>query len=103
MELNWPDSKTYTREFEPIRPLKISTNTLSNRSHFIGCPWWPTLARSSRLSTCWSENIGCTLHSVILSPYTSHQHVRESGLAPNCPGLNQILRLNCERNSDHLT
>src|SRR5260370_40589677 len=60
-------------------------------------------AQSTRLSTCWEENIGCTLHSFVLSEYLSQQHVRASGLAPNLPSLKWILRLNCKRNLDHCT
>src|SRR5260370_30415646 len=62
-----------------------------------------TCTRNSGFPTCCLENIGHVLQSVALSPYMSHQHVSASGLVPNCPGLNQILRLNCERNLDHLT
>jgi len=34
--------------------------------------------------------------------YISHQQVKASGFAPNLPGQNLMLRLNCKRNLDHL-
>ena len=40
---------------------------------------------------------------VVLSlSYTSQQRIRALGLAPSLPGWNLMVRLNYERNSDHL-
>src|SRR5260370_41945043 len=83
-------STSLSKSKNSLTPLSIASNA-------------PAHTGSSRLSTFLSENIGHTLHSVFLSSYTSHLHVRASGLAPNHPGLKQILKLNGERNSNHLT
>src|SRR5260370_28630801 len=83
-------STSSSKSKNSLTPLSIASNV-------------PAHTGSSGLSTFLSKNIGCTLHSAFLSSYTSHLHVRASGLAPNHLGLKQILKLNSKRNSDHLT
>src|SRR5260370_1066503 len=73
-----------------LTPLSISSNA-------------PTCTGSSGLSTCCLENMGHKLPSTSLPLYTSHLHVRASSLAPSHLGLKWILKLNGERNLDHLT
>src|SRR5258708_5802218 len=54
-------------------------------------------------SSCSGERTGQLLQSIVeSSEQTSGRCVNVSGLAPNLPGWKQILRLNCDRNSDHL-
>src|SRR5260370_34495641 len=79
-----------SKSMSSLTPLSISSNV-------------PTCTRSSGLSTCCLENMGCKLPSTSLPSYMSHLHVRASGLAPSHLGLKRILKLNGERYLDHIT
>src|SRR5260370_21585221 len=79
-----------SKSMSSLTPLSIRSNA-------------PTHTRSSGLSSCCLENMGHKLPSTSLPSYMSHLCVRASGLAPSHPGLKWILKLNGERNLDHLT